>query len=317
MPCILVLSIVTVTLNGQSYHSDTGVLGTGLSVLEFQPLSIQDASYHRLVEPSPAVGSGYHVELLSKTRSNALRLALNSTCLKDGGKGGCDLVSHQQFTDTGQLQQHLHQEAARMAPSASQQPIVPLLDVLELVLDGSDLGVLELQCLARCSKACSSAATAALANCAASLLLSAVKQAAATEQEGCLPTRKEVRAVRLLLQKACRKQTCAFLAVPTAAPHFLRISNVPKVVASQLLKAGLRFSLQQLWQAMQAHAEGVEVWVKAITDQTPAVKKALRREIPYWVHTLLFTPAALVSASKYCIECNELLLYAANTCGSH
>jgi hypothetical protein len=133
-----------------------------------------------------------------------------------------------------------------MASSASQQPIVPLLGVLQLIIDGSHLGVLELQCLARCSKACSSAATTALANCAASLLLSAVKQAAATEQTDRVSTWAEFRAVMLLLHGERRQQMTAILALPTAAPHFLRISNVPLVVATQLLKAGLRFSLQQL-----------------------------------------------------------------------
>jgi hypothetical protein len=161
------------------------------------------------------------------------------------------------------------------------------------------------------------AVAAALTNCAASLLPSAVKHAAVTQQKGFLPTRKEVRAVQLLLQKACRKQTRAFMALPTAAPHFLCISNMPKVVASQLLKAGLRFSLQQLMQAMQAHTEGMEVWVKAVADQKPAVRKALRNSIPYWMHTLLFTPEALVSANRCCLECNELLVYVASTCGSH
>jgi hypothetical protein len=44
----------------------------------------------------------------------------------------------------------------RMAP-APQQTSITLLVVLEPVVVASDLGVLDLQCVARCSKACSSA----------------------------------------------------------------------------------------------------------------------------------------------------------------
>jgi hypothetical protein len=182
-----------------------------------------------------------------------------------------------------------------MAPAA-QQRSVPLLVVLELVIDGSDLGVLELSCLARCSKAYSSAATAAVANCAASLLPSAVKQAAATEQEGNSPTRKEVRAVRLLLLPGSRKHVSAFLAQPTAAPVFLSVSNVPRIVAIDLLKSGLRFNITQLMHAMQAHTPGVDVWVKAAAEQPSAVKKALQEGIPSWVEMLFCAPEALVSA---------------------
>jgi hypothetical protein len=184
-----------------------------------------------------------------------------------------------------------------MAPAA-QQASMPLLVVLESIIEKGNLGVLDLQCLGRCSKACSSAAAAALANCAASLLPAAVKQAAATEQASNLPTRKEVRAVRLLLRKESRKPASAFLSLPTAAPLFLSISNVPKVVATKLLKAGLRFSFVQLMQAAQAHTAGVHVWLQAIADLKPAVKKALQEGLPPWVETLFCTPEALVSATQ-------------------
>jgi hypothetical protein len=163
-----------------------------------------------------------------------------------------------------------------------------------LVLDGSDLGVLGLQRLARCSKACNSAVAELLLSRAASLLPSAVKEAAATEQADSNPTRKEVRVVRLLLFKASRMYTSTSLAAPTAAAQFLSISKMAKVVATELIKAGLRFSFEQLMQAVRARTAGVEVWVKAIADQQPAVKEALQAGLPSWVETLCYTPDTLV-----------------------
>jgi hypothetical protein len=125
----------------------------------------------------------------------------------------------------------------------------------------------------------------------------AVKQAAATEHAGNFPTRKEVRAVQLLLHTDSSKHASAFLALPTAAPLFVSISNVPKAVATKLLKAGLRFSFGQFMQAVQADTAGVQMWLQAIADQRPALKKALQEGLPPWVETLFFTPQVLVGAT--------------------
>lgn len=173
-----------------------------------------------------------------------------------------------------------------------------LLDLLELLIDVESLCVVGLVRVGSCSKASRSAATALLAQRAAILLLITVRKAAAA----CTTCRgnpsKYAAAVTLLLDGAASRQAVVgFLSSPTAAALFVSISHVPLAIATALLTAGLRFSYEQLMQAVRTSActAGVEAWLQAMDAQPAAVKAALEAGLPRWMREMRRTPDTLVS----------------------
>jgi hypothetical protein len=102
----------------------------------------------------------------------------------------------------------------------------------------------------------------------------------------------------MLLEGAASENAAIFLAAPTASEKLLCIGNVPLVVAEQLLAAGLRFSYDQLMQAMRARTAGVMVWLQAAAAQPAAVKTALQAGLPPWVEQLYRNPRSLVSMTS-------------------
>jgi hypothetical protein len=71
-----------------------------------------------------------------------------------------------------------------LAPSSQQHVNAPLIDMLELLVDGGTLDVVSLVRLGSCSRLCRRTAAALLANSAALLLPAAVQQAAHAERAG-------------------------------------------------------------------------------------------------------------------------------------
>jgi hypothetical protein len=185
--------------------------------------------------------------------------------------------------------------AIRSALILPQQHDAPLLELLELLVENNSLDVLSLLCLGSCSKACRSAAASLLVNGAHFLLPNTVKLAAKKAAYR-YSYSEHVQAVTWLLQGAASARVFGtFLAAPGAAAQYL-ITKMPLELAEQLLKAGLRFSYDQLMQAVRAHTAGVEVWVQAMAAQPAAVKTALQVGLPPWVQKLCCQPAMLVSA---------------------
>jgi hypothetical protein len=179
-----------------------------------------------------------------------------------------------------------------LALGLQEQHKMNLLDLLELLVDQSSLDVLGLVCLCACSRASKSATTALLAQRAVFLLPSTVMQAA---EAASLSNRcKRVAAMQLLLDGAASRQVSAYLSTPAAAAQYIRVRNMPLVVAKALLAAGMQLSFDRLMQAVRAHTAGVEVWVQAIAGQPPAVKTALQAGLPPWVEQLCCNPYALV-----------------------
>jgi hypothetical protein len=121
------------------------------------------------------------------------------------------------------------------------------------------------------------------------LLAIAVKQAAAATTTCSNIVEKQSRAVQLLLHGEAQRQVVDMLSKPTAAAEFISISNVPGQVATALLQAGMRYTYDQLMQAVRARTAGVEVWVPC--DMATVLEAGL----PAWVDVMLRRPHLLVS----------------------
>jgi hypothetical protein len=189
---------------------------------------------------------------------------------------------------------------------AQQDHTEGLLDIEELLVDEGALDLQGLLCLGRCSKACSSATAALLHKCAFALLTTAVKQTTdfqGNDNNDC--KLQSTKAVTKLLQRGADKRVdLSRFTAPTAAAHFVSISNVPQQVAKELLQAGLRFSFEQIMQGVRARTAGVEVWVS--TTAAVGLEAALHESLPPWMRMLCDNPLEVVSSSA---RCSNMLHY--------
>jgi hypothetical protein len=173
-------------------------------------------------------------------------------------------------------------------------------EVVELLVDVGCLDAVGLVCLGSCSRAHKIAAEAVLKRRAMFLLRALVQQAAAAERSMDSSRReKSAKAVEGLVKD--RRINSSLLTARTAAAQFISISNVPQPVVKALMEAGLRFTYEQLMQAVRARTAGVEVWVTAKAGITlPRVKRMQTvkwASLPSWIQELCtFRSATLVSS---------------------
>jgi cation transport ATPase len=164
---------------------------------------------------------------------------------------------------------------------ALQQLDEMLLDSVEFLVETGSLDVVSLVCLGSCSKAYRSAAAPLLEKRAMLLLPLTVKQAAASAQRRNKSKQKSTRAAVWVLESAaCGFFDLSSVSAPATAEQYLGISNMPPEVAAAFLQAGLRFSYEQLMQAVRARTAGVEVWVTAAAEVCPSWANAT---LPSWV----------------------------------
>jgi hypothetical protein len=135
----------------------------------------------------------------------------------------------------------------------------------------TELGQQGLACLATCSKCCRDAAIEAVCEEKRGLLASALDTAHSTG----LGVHYE--AVAWLAVQLLRQEPGTAAGVKE---QLLKLPNVPRSLAKQLVSAGMRINYTQLLAAASSMVEGVEVWVQAqqqlsAKSDTPKVAVAI------------------------------------------